>query len=55
MLLILGKGIKARICHFNYGYAKANNKCMKYYDKNKEFSYIQYWDGWTMLARASSK
>ena len=25
-------------------YAKANNKYMKNYDKNKESSYIQYWD-----------
>ena len=23
---------------------KANNKCMKDYDKNKELSYLQYWD-----------
>ena len=33
--------------------AKANNKCMKGYGKNKESSYLQYWDvnnlfGWTM-------
>ena len=25
-------------------YAKANNKYMKDYDKNKELSYLQYWD-----------
>ena len=24
--------------------AKANNKCMKYYDLNKESSYQKYWD-----------
>ena len=25
-------------------YAKANNKYMKDYDKNKELSYLKYWD-----------
>ena len=27
-----------------YWYAKANNKYMKDYDRNKESSYMQYWD-----------
>ena len=31
MLIMVGKG---GICHYVYRYAKANNKCMKYYDKN---------------------
>ena len=26
-----------------YRYAKANNKYRKYYDKNMESSYLQYW------------
>ena len=25
-------------------YAKANDKCVKDYDKNKESSYLKYWD-----------
>ena len=38
------KGIRVGLCHSIYQYAIANNKYMKYYDKNKESSYIQYWD-----------
>ena len=53
MLLMVAKGIRGRICHFVYRYARDNNKYMKDYDKNKESSYIQYWDvnnpyGWAM-------
>ena len=53
MLLMVEKGIRGGICHSIYQYAKANNKYMKDYDKNKESSYIQYWDvnnlyGWAM-------
>ena len=36
MLLIVEKGIRGGICHSIYQYAKANNKYMKDYDKNKE-------------------
>ena len=38
------KCIKGGICHSIYQYAKANNKCMKDYNKNKESSYLQYRD-----------
>ena len=53
MLLMLEKCITGGIYHSIYRYAKANNKYMKDYDKNKESSYIQYWDvnnlyGWAM-------
>ena len=53
VLLIVEKGITGGICHFIYRYAKANNRNMKDYDKNKESSYFQYWDvnnlnGWTI-------
>ena len=56
MLLMVEKGIRGGICHFVYPYAKANNKCMKDYDKNKESSYLQYWNvnnlyAWTMLQK----
>ena len=42
MLLMVEKGIRGGICQSIYRYAKANNKYMKYYDKNKESSYLQY-------------
>ena len=47
------EGIRERICHAIHRHAKANNKYMKNYDKNKESSYIQYLDannlyGWAM-------
>ena len=38
------KCIRGGICHSIYQYAKANNKCMKDYDKNKELSDLQYRD-----------
>ena len=44
MLLIVKKGIRGGICYAIHRYAKANNKYMKNYDKNKESSYIQYLD-----------
>ena len=48
------KAIRGGICHSIYQYAKANNKYMKSYDKNKYSPYLHYWDaknlyGWAML------
>ena len=53
ILLIVEKGIRGGICHAIHRYTKANNKYMKDYDKNKESSYLKYWDvnnlyGWEM-------
>ena len=53
MLLMLEMHIRDGICHAIYWYAKANNKYMKDYDKDKELSYLRYWDvnnlcGWAM-------
>ena len=39
-LLMVERGISGGICHSIYRYAKANNKYMKNYDKNKESSNI---------------
>ena len=36
MLLMIGKGIRERICHAIHRYAKGNNEYVKVYDKNKE-------------------
>ena len=53
MLLMVEKGIKGGICHSISRYGNANNKYMKDNDRNKESSYIHYWDvnnldGWVM-------
>ena len=53
MLLMVVKGIRGRICHATYRYTIANNEPMKDYEKNKESSYLEYWDvnnlyGWVM-------
>ena len=36
MLLMVVNGIRGELCHCINRYAKANNKYMKDYDKNKE-------------------
>ena len=36
--------IRGGICPSIYRYSKADKKYMKKYDKNKESSYLQYWD-----------
>ena len=53
MLLMVEKGTRGGICHSIYRHAKANNKYMKNYDKNKESSYLMYLNannlyGWAM-------
>ena len=45
MLLMVENGIRGGICHVIYRYTKATkNECMKDYDKNKESSYLKYWN-----------
>ena len=56
MFLMVEKCIREGISHSIHRYAKANNKYIKDYDKNKEPSYLQYWDtnnlyGWAMLQK----
>ena len=52
-MFMVQKGIRGGICHAINRYAKANNKYMKHYDKNKESSFLMYLDannlyGWAM-------
>ena len=42
MVLIVEKGIREGFCHSIYPFAKASNKYMKNYDKNKESPYLLY-------------
>ena len=47
------KGIRGRICHAIHRYPKANNKYIKNYEKNEEYSFLEYLDannlyGWAM-------
>ena len=44
MLLMIEGGIRRRMCQSIHGYAKANNKYMKSYDKKNESSYLTYVD-----------
>ena len=53
MLSMAEEGIRGGICHAIHRHAKANNKYLKNYDKNRESSYSQYLDaknlyGWVM-------
>ena len=50
---MIKKGFRGGICQAIHRYAKATNKHMKNYDKNKKSSYILYLDtnnlnGWAM-------
>ena len=55
MLLMVQKGIRGGICQATHRYAKANNKYMKNHDKNKESSYIQYYDASSLYSWGMSQ
>ena len=41
---MIEKGIRWVTCHAIHQYVKAYDKYMKHHDKNKESSYLKYWD-----------
>ena len=56
MLIMFEEGTRGGMCQATYRYAKANNKYMKNYDKNKESSFLIYDDannlyGWSMCKK----
>ena len=56
MLNMFENEIRERTCQASYRYAKANNKYMKNYDKNKESTFLIYDDannlyGWSMCKK----
>ena len=55
MLLMVEKGIRGGIYHAIYKYAKASNKYMKNYNKDKEESFLQYLDGNKLYGWAMSQ
>ena len=55
MLLMFEEGTRGEMCQATYRYAKANNKYMKNYDKNKESSFLIYDDANNLYGFAMCK
>ena len=55
VLLTFEDGTRGEMCNAIHRYAKANNKCIKNYNKNVESSYLQYQDANNLYGWAMSK
>ena len=55
MLLMVEKGTRGEICQAIHRYNKANDKCIKNYDKNNESSYIEYLEANNLYGLAMSQ
>ena len=55
LLMMFEEGTQGRMCQASYGYAKANHKYMKNYDKNKESSLLIYDDANNLYGFAMCK
>ena len=55
MFLMYETGIRGGMCQVTCKYAEANNKYIKNYDKNKESSFLMYFDANNLYRWAMSK
>ena len=55
VLMVEKEGVRGGICHVIQWYAKATNKYIKDYDKNKKSSYLEYMEVNTLHGSAMSR